>query len=171
MGQGYWPTSWGSPPGGQAPPPCGSPSLRTPPLRPMTSTSPTVRQTYVKIGFICLLNYFAFLTCPFICLSGQLWITTWWRARIWLRWQPLELNRRIQRQRHDVVVVVFLLFAIVLVSLVVNYIVLSCRTCFSFACRQLYCGFDDVYDYMLCEQYSSIFCLFWRLPIQERQPK
>jgi hypothetical protein len=70
MGQGYWssPTPWGSPPGGQAPLPFGSPPLRTPSLRSTTSTLPTVRQAYVKIGFIYLLNYFAFLTRSFTCL-------------------------------------------------------------------------------------------------------
>jgi hypothetical protein len=36
-------------------PPFGSPPLRTSPLRPMTFTPPTV----------CLLDYFAFLICPF----------------------------------------------------------------------------------------------------------
>jgi hypothetical protein len=38
--------------------------------------SPTVRQAYIKIGFVCLLDYFAFLTCLFTCFSGWLRITT-----------------------------------------------------------------------------------------------
>jgi hypothetical protein len=41
--------------------PFGSPMWRTP-LRPTTSTPLMVRQAYVKIGFVCLLDYFAFLT-------------------------------------------------------------------------------------------------------------
>jgi hypothetical protein len=53
----------------------------------------------------------------------------------------------------------------VLLSLVVNYIVLSCRTYFSFTCHKLYCGFAVVYDY------SCIFCLFWRLCVQEAAKK
>jgi hypothetical protein len=36
----------------------------------MTSTPPTVRQAYAKIGFICLLDYFAFLTRSFTHLFG-----------------------------------------------------------------------------------------------------
>jgi hypothetical protein len=77
-GSGYWlsPTPWESPPGGQVPSPFGSSPLRTPPLRPMTSMPPTVRQDFVKIGFICLLDYFTFLTHSFTCLSGWLRITT-----------------------------------------------------------------------------------------------
>jgi hypothetical protein len=47
----------------------------------MTFTPPTVRQAYVKIGFICLLDYFAFLAHAFTCLSGWLKITTrWWQG-------------------------------------------------------------------------------------------
>jgi hypothetical protein len=56
---------WGAPPGGQASPPFGSHLLTTPPLRPMTSMPPTVRQVYVKIGFVCLLDYFTFIYMSF----------------------------------------------------------------------------------------------------------
>jgi hypothetical protein len=151
MSQGYWPSPmpWGSPPRGQVVPPFGSSPLRTPPLRPTTSTPPTVRQIYVKIGFIYLLDYFTFLKHPFTCLSGRLRITTRWRAEIQLRWSPLKLDRRIWRQQRDVVVLVFLSLVVVsvLLSIVVNYIVLSCQTCFVFMCCKLYCGFAVVYDY------------------------
>jgi hypothetical protein len=54
-GQGYWSPSplWGSPLGGHAPLPFSSPALRSPLLRPTTSTPPTVR------------NNFTILTRPF----------------------------------------------------------------------------------------------------------
>jgi hypothetical protein len=128
----------------------------------MTSTPPTVRQTYVKVGFVCLLDYFAFLTHPFTCLLGRLRITTRLQEAIRLRRRPLEPDGRIRRQQHSVVVLVLLSLAVVsvLLSLVVNYIVLSCRTCFAFVCHKLYCRFADVYDY------SCIFCLFLRLPVR-----
>jgi hypothetical protein len=82
-GQGYWPspTLWGAPPEWQVPPTFGSPSWRTP-LRSTTSTPSTVRQAYAKIGFVCLLDYFAFLTCSFTCLLGRFRITTRQWARI-----------------------------------------------------------------------------------------
>jgi hypothetical protein len=53
MGQGYWSPPWGSPLGGHAPPPFGSPPSRSPLLRPTTSIPSTVR------------NYFVILTHPF----------------------------------------------------------------------------------------------------------
>jgi hypothetical protein len=70
MGYGYWAslTPWGSPHRGQASAPFRSPPLRTPPLRPTTSTPPTVRQAYIKFMFVCLLDFFAFLTRSFTCL-------------------------------------------------------------------------------------------------------
>jgi hypothetical protein len=52
--------SWGAPPGGQALPPFRSLSWRTL-LRPTTFTPPTVRQVYVKIGYVYLLDYFTFI--------------------------------------------------------------------------------------------------------------
>jgi hypothetical protein len=125
----------GAPPGGQALPPFGSPPLRIPSLRPTTSMPPTVRQAYVKIGFVCLLDYIAFLTCSFTCLSGWLRITTRWQEGIWLPRRPLEPNGRIHRQRRGDVVLVSFIFQIVLSC---RIIVLSCRTCFAFACRELY---------------------------------
>jgi hypothetical protein len=67
----------GAPPGGQAPTPFGSPLWRTP-HRPTTFTPPTVRQAYVKIGFVCLLDYFIFLTHLFICLLGLSITTRQW---------------------------------------------------------------------------------------------
>jgi hypothetical protein len=65
-------------------------------------------------------------------------------------------------QREDpvgavVLILLSLAIASVLVSLVVNYIVLSCQTCFTFTCHKLYCGFDVVHDY------SCIFYMLWRL--------
>jgi hypothetical protein len=131
-GQGYWPspTPWGSRPGGQASSPSGSPPLRTPPLRPTTSTPPTVRQAYVEICFVCLLDYFAFLTRSFTCLLGWLRIITRQQAGIRLRRCPLQHDGMIQQQCRGAVVSILLSLAIVLgfLSLVVNYIVLSCRT-------------------------------------------
>jgi hypothetical protein len=126
-GQGYLSSStpWGSPPGWQVSLPFGLPPLRTPLLRPMTSTSPTVRQAYIKLGFVCLLDYFTFLTRSFTCLSRQLRITTRCRIGIQLHRRPLQHDGRIRGQRRDAV-------DSVLLSLVVNYIVLSCRTCFAF---------------------------------------
>jgi hypothetical protein len=99
-GQGYWPSPmpWGAPPRGQASPPFGLPLLRTPPLRPTTSTPCTVKQAYVKIGFVCLLNYFTFLARSIICLSGHLRITTKRRAGIPLCRRPLQPGGRIRRQ-------------------------------------------------------------------------
>jgi hypothetical protein len=131
MSQGYWslPTPWGDPPGGQAPPPFGSPLWRTLLLWPMTSIPPTVRQAYVKIGFVCLLDYFTFLTRSFISLSGRLGITTKRQTRIRLRQQPLQPSERIRRQRCGIVVLVSFVFEIVL----------SCQTSFAFACCELYC--------------------------------
>jgi hypothetical protein len=114
-GQGYWSslTPCGAPPGGQAPPPFGSPLWRTQ-LRPTTTTPPTVKQDNVKIGFVCLLDYIAFQTCSFTYLSGKLRITTRRRAGIRLRRCPLEPDRRIQRQRwrqqHGVIVLVSFVF-------------------------------------------------------------
>jgi hypothetical protein len=95
-----------------------------------------VRQVYVKIGFVCLLDNFAFLTRSFTCLLGKLRITTRRRAGIRLCRCPLEPGGRIRRQRYGAVVLVLLSLAIVLVLLllVVNYIVLSCRAYFAFAC-------------------------------------
>jgi hypothetical protein len=85
----------------------------------------TVRQTYIKLGFVCLLDYFTFLTRSFTCLLRQLRITTRCRTGIQLHRHPLQHDGRIRGQRRDVV-------DSVLLSLVVNYIVLSCRTCFAF---------------------------------------
>jgi hypothetical protein len=154
MGQGYWPSStlWGAPPGGQAPPPFGSPPWRTP-LRPTTSTPPTVRQAYVKIGFVYLLDYFAFLTHSFTCLSRRLRITTRRRAEIQLHWCPLEPDGRIWQQRWwqwcDVIVLLSFVFEIVL----------SCQTCFTMNCRELYWM-------SCCCMLCYIFYLFWRLPVR-----
>jgi hypothetical protein len=141
--------------------PFGSPLLRTPPVRPTTSTPPTVGQTNVKIDFIYLLDYFAFLAHPFICLSGGLRDTIRRQLGIQLHRCPLQPDSRIQQEQCGAVVLVLVSFIIVsiLLSLVVDYIVLTYRTCFAFACRKLYCGFTAVYDY------SYIFYLFWRLPI------
>jgi hypothetical protein len=152
--------SWGSPPGRQALPPFGSPMLRTPPLRPTTFMPPTVRQAYVNIGFVYLLDYFIFLTHAFTCILGRLRITTRRRAGIRLHRRPLQHDGRIWRQRRDAVVLVLLAVVSVLLSLIVNYIILSCRTYFTYVCRKLHCGFAVVYDY------SYIFYLFWRLPVQ-----
>jgi hypothetical protein len=122
-GQGYWPspTPWGAPPGGQATPPFGLPPWRTP-LRPTTFTPPTIRQAYVKIGSVCLFDYFAFLTHSFTCLSGRLKVTIRQRARIRLHQCPLKPNGGIRRQRRrqqrGVIVLVLFVFGIVL----------SCRT-------------------------------------------
>jgi hypothetical protein len=66
MGQGYWPLPpWGSPPRGQALPPFGSSPLRTSPLRLTTSMPPT----------ICLLDYFAFLRCPFCIPNTSIYMS------------------------------------------------------------------------------------------------
>jgi hypothetical protein len=63
-GQGYLSSSmsWGAQPRGQASSPFGSPLLRTP-HRSTIFTPPVVRQAYAKIGFVCLLDLFALLTC------------------------------------------------------------------------------------------------------------
>jgi hypothetical protein len=141
--------SWGSPPGGQTPPPFGSPLLRTPLLWSTTSMPPTIRPAYVKIGFVCLLDYFAFLTHAFTCLSGLLRIATRWRAGIRLCWYPLQHYWRIRQQWPNTVVLVLLSLAIVwcLLSLVVNYsLELSNLFRLSWTCCKLYIGFADVYS-------------------------
>jgi hypothetical protein len=117
-------------------PPFGSPLLRTLPLRPTTSTPPTVKQAYVKIGFICLLDYFTFLTRSFTFLSGWLKILTKRRAGIQLHRHPLLPSVTIQQQRRGAVFLKSFVFEIVLSC---QTIVLSCRTCFAFAYRELYC--------------------------------
>jgi hypothetical protein len=106
--------------------------LRTPPLRPTTFMSPTVRQAYVNIGFVYLLDYFIFLTHAFTCILGRLRITTRRRAGIRLHRRPLQHDGRIWRQRRDAVVLVLLAVVSVLLSLIVNYIILSCRTYFTY---------------------------------------
>jgi hypothetical protein len=127
---------WEAPPRGQASRPFGSPSFRTPLLRPTTSTPPTVRQAYIKIGFRGLLDYFAFLTCSFTCVSERPRITTKRRAGIRLRQHSLEHGGRIRQQWQDVIVLVSFVFKIVL----------TCQTyCFTFVCRDLYC-LTVVYD-------------------------
>jgi hypothetical protein len=131
---------WGSLTRGQALPPFGLPPWRAP-LWPTASTPPMVRQSYVKIGYVCFLDYFAFLTCSFTCLSGWLRITTRRRDGRWLHQHRLEpggrIRRQLWRQWHG---------AIVLVSIVLG-IVLSCWTivlssrpyCFSFYGHELEC--------------------------------
>jgi hypothetical protein len=144
MGQGYWPSPmpWGAPPRRQAPPPFGLPPLRMPPLRPTTFTPPTVRQIYVKICFVCLLDYFAFLTRWFTCLSGWLRITTKWQTRLQFHWRPLQLGGRIRWQRCSAIVLVLFVFEIFLSC---RAIILSCQTCFDFDFSELYCLVVIVY--------------------------
>jgi hypothetical protein len=102
----------------------------------MTCMPPTVRQSSAKIGFVCLLDYFTFLTLSFTCLLGQLRITRWW-AGIRLRRHPLEPDGRIRWQRRGAIVLVSVVFGIVLSS---RTIVLSSRTyCFAFYCHELEC--------------------------------
>jgi hypothetical protein len=162
MGQGYWlsPKPWGSPPGGQALLPFGSPPLRTSLLQPMTSTPPRVRQTYVKICFICLWLLFIPNTSINMSFRAADGTTRQW-AGIQLHRQPLQPDRRIRQQRCGAIVLVLvsLVVVLVLLLLVMTYIVLNCQRCFTFACHKLYCGFAVVYDY------SCIFCMFWRLPV------
>jgi hypothetical protein len=50
--------------------PFGSPPLRAMPLRPRTSMPPIVRHC-----FVCLLDYFTFLTCPFCIPNTSIYIS------------------------------------------------------------------------------------------------
>jgi hypothetical protein len=81
------------------------------------------KTSLLKIGFICLLEYFIFLTRAFRCLSGRLKITTSQRIGMRFRRHPLQHDGRIRRQRCGFVVLVLLSLAVVsvLLSLSVNY--------------------------------------------------
>jgi hypothetical protein len=136
MGQGYWspPPSWGSPPRGQALPPpprespprgqvllpFGSPLLGTSPLRPTTSTPPTV----------CLLDYFAFLRRPFHVANTSIYMS--FRAaqdhnKAACRDMTLSMASSTWREDptattcHRSSVLLLLVKVAILVSLVVNY--------------------------------------------------
>jgi hypothetical protein len=59
---------------------------------------------------VCLLDYFAFLTRSFTCLSRRLRITTRRWAGILLHQRPLEPDGRIRQQRCGTVVLVSFVF-------------------------------------------------------------
>jgi hypothetical protein len=56
------------------------------------------KRSLCKIGFVCLLDHFTFLTRAFTCLPGQLRIATRRWAGIRLRRHPLQHDGRIRRQ-------------------------------------------------------------------------
>jgi hypothetical protein len=153
--------SWGAPPGGQALPPFRSLSWRTL-LRPTTFTPPTVRQVYVKIGYVYLLDYFTFIMFIYMSFraaqdhnmaAGR---DTTLSTSSWTQWEDPTATTVVTSRRHS------FSFIRILNCLECRTIVLSCRTYFTFYCRELY--------------WMSCCCVMYILPVLEapclrRQPK